>query len=590
MLLSPFFSKLESKLTSFRLTLLALSSSILLIGAFPGFEFDFLAWIALVPLLSAIAFEKASFVKSLFLGWLFGVVFLSGTCWWLTHAPTVYAGISVALAYSLLFCAAAVAGFYFAIFGGLFSLALKRFGHWGIFSAPFLLTATELLRLWTTGNNWNSIGYSQAFAPFAKYASFGGVFFVGFCVASVNAFLCWYLFFLKKKISLDFSKFHLRNLKNTIESFEWKKGFATEKEDWFLIMRMIIPFILFSVFSYVMIKIPSFIISADEPFSGRLAAHVIVIQPNVPMNRLTRTTWISLRKRQVELAERAIKNPDFSNSARRQAEIDSGANSFRDRKRFYEELFVESFKKGKKIVIFPESPMNFQYDLDPEFRLFISEFAARNNISVLFNSAEPDASGKNSFFNSAVMVNKKGEKIVQYDKIYLLPFGEFVPLPEFLARFVPTMVGRFTPGKEYNLFPFGKAQAGVMICFESHFASLSREYVKNGADVLVEMTNDGYLGNTPVLRQHLANAVFRAIETNRPVLRATNVGITAYIDERGKVLDELDVYKEASIIWKVSKAGETNTVYVKYGDWFAWLCLLISLGLLLLCLQIKTTR
>ncbi len=118
-----------------------------------------------------------------------------------------------------------------------------------------------------------------------------------------------------------------------------------------------------------------------------------------------------------------------------------------------------------------------------------------------------------------------------------------------------------------------------MICFESHFGQLSREYVRNGADVIIEMTNDGYLGPTPVLRQHLANAVFRAVETNRPVLRVTNVGITTYITENGTVLDPLPVYQEGTRVWTVSKSDGSQTFYVKYGDWFAWLCTVVTFGL-----------
>jgi apolipoprotein N-acyltransferase len=137
---------------------------------------------------------------------------------------------------------------------------------------------------------------------------------------------------------------------------------------------------------------------------------------------------------------------------------------------------------------------------------------------------------------------------------------------------MPALVGSFSFGKDYTLFPLGDAKAGVMICFESHFGQLSREYVRNGADVIIEMTNDGYLGPTPVLRQHLANAVFRAVETNRPVLRVTNVGITAYIYENGQVLDPAPTYTEASRTWTVTKSDGSQTFYVKYGDWFAWLC------------------
>ena len=128
-----------------------------------------------------------------------------------------------------------------------------------------------------------------------------------------------------------------------------------------------------------------------------------------------------------------------------------------------------------------------------------------------------------------------------------------------------------------------------MICFESHFGQLSREYVRNGADVIIEMTNDGYLGPTPVLRQHLANAVFRAVETNRPVLRVTNVGITAYIDERGEVLDAAQPYTEDTRVWSIARSDGSQTFYVRYGDWFAWLCTFVTLMMAALSFRRKPT-
>ena len=181
------------------------------------------------------------------------------------------------------------------------------------------------------------------------------------------------------------------------------------------------------------------------------------------------------------------------------------------------------------------------------------------------------------------MVGPEGKETAQYDKIFLVPFGESVPAP--LQSIVPAFVGSFSYGSEYDLFPLGDAKAGVMICFESHFGQLSREYVRNGADVIIEMTNDGYLGPTPILRQHLANAVFRAVETNRPVLRVTNVGITAYINERGEVLDPAASYTEDTRVWSVSKSDGKQTFYVRYGDWFAWLCSAITIGLLIFSLR-----
>ncbi len=281
------------------------------------------------------------------------------------------------------------------------------------------------------------------------------------------------------------------------------------------------------------------------------------------MSGLNEEKWLKLRQRHVELAEDALRK------LKEQRTMDNGQPT---------------------TIIFPESPMNFMYERDREFQTFIRSFARKHNAYVLFNSAEPNLKNEN-YYNSAIMVNPQGEKIGQYDKIHLVPFGEFAPVPKIIEPFVPTLVGNFQYGENYNLFPFGEAKGGIMICYESHFASLSREFAWRGADILIEMTNDGYLGNTGVLRQHLASAVFRAVETNRPVLRATNVGVTAYINERGEVLDAANVYTEATRIWTVSKSDGKLTFYVRYGEWFAWLCLIVSLVLLSICFwQINRRR
>jgi len=285
------------------------------------------------------------------------------------------------------------------------------------------------------------------------------------------------------------------------------------------------------------------------------------------MSGITLERYEQLLKRHIQLAEAAIKEADSIRSDPKWT--DGGKNNI------------------PVTVIFPESPMIFQYGRDEELQAFLRDFAVRNSASVLFNSAETN--GNKRILNSAVMINERGEKTAQYDKIYLVPFGEYIPFPEPFASQMPAFVGNFDFGSEYDLLPFGNAKGGVMICFESHFGTLSREYARRGADVLIEMTNDGYLGNTPVLRQHLANSVFRAVETNRPLLRVTNVGVTAYINERGEVLDAADVYTEATRVWTVSKSDGRQTIYVKYGDWFAWACAGFSLALIIFSL-VSTRR
>ncbi len=503
-------ARLKNHLLSPLSAVLSTISAILLILAFPDFEFSLLAWFALVPLFFAIEREKESVVKSFLTGWLFGVTFFFGTCWWLTFAPITYAGIPWIITYFFMFCAASIVGIFPAIFAAMFSILLKRFGTYAFLSAPFLWTFTEFLRMWLTGNNWNAIGYSQAFNIFNQTASLGGIYFVSFIVVLINTVI--------SKIIFD-------------------KGIKITSV---LIGLFVLGINFFSTQTNLMMS------SDWQPTN----VSIVAVQPNVPMSGLSYEKYQQLLARHIELAETALKNNPKS-----------------------------QIPNPKSVIIFPESPMIFQYGRDAELQVFLKDFAVRNNASVLFNSAEMTRDGKRAM-NSAVMIDERGEKVAQYDKIHLLPFGEYMPLPEPIASEMPAFVGNFEFGNEYDLLNFGEAKGGVMICFESHFGELSREYARRGADVLIEMTNDGYLGNTPVLRQHLANSVFRAVETNRPLIRVTNVGITAYINERGEISDAADVYTEASRVWTISKSDGKQTIYVKYGDWFAWLCSIVSLGLL----------
>lgn len=538
----PFLGKL---LPSWKNLLFAVLAAALLILAFPDFEFWFLAWFALVPLMWAVEREKASTAKSLVLGWVFGIVFFFGTCWWLTFAPIHYAGFPPILAYFLLFCVTAITGLFPGVFAGILSILLRRFGSWGFLAAPFVWVCTEFLRYLVTGNNWNAIGYSQAFYfGFFRVASAGGVLSVGFFLVLISSLTNFFWKAVKYKKSV------------------LRAGFLAVAS-----VALIVIGNLFMSGEYSPPIKPLF----SLPKSPNA---VIALQPDVPMMGLDSQKWEQHRQRQIDLAEGKIKKL----LERRIAE---------DEERIRLELPQPEASGPSTLVILPESPMNFMYSDDRDFQLFIGDFARRNNVSVLFNSAEPDI-GTTKYFNSAVMVGRDGREVGEYDKIYLLPFGEAVPW--FLEGIVPGFVGNFAYGSKYDLMPVGDGKAGVMICFESHFGQLSREYVRNGADVIIEMTNDGYLGPTPVLRQHLANAVFRAVETNRPVLRVTNVGITAYIDEKGRVLDATTPYQEDTRVWSVSKSDGSQTFYVKYGDWFAWLCSAVTIIFLISCLKRRSTQ
>jgi len=605
-------------LPSLKNAALALLSAGLLILAFPDFEWWFLAWFALVPLMWAIERQKESTWKSFLLGWLFGTAFFFGTCWWLTFAPIHYAAFPWPLAYLLIFIVCLISGLFPAIFTTLLSILIRRFGSLAFLAAPFVWVFTEFLRYWLTGNNWNAIGYSQAFSWFVESsrlsAQVGGIYLVGFSVVVFNLLSISVLLArreLREKeqrgehipevepddlVILDLSSDIVEQddepiisdpvsilglsttaylspifgifflFVNVLHDYGKELKTLRIKNIRTLLGVLLIP-TGFSIFVWAVGMMPSV---SYGVFASR-DNFVIGVQPNVPMSSINSSELARLRYRHLELAQSA-----FERDLERFVQNDLGLiDSVVDDD--HGQFVRNKYSRSPKVIILPESPMNFMYNDDREFQQFIGDFARRNNVSVLFNSAEPDASN-GRYFNSAVMVGPDGNEIAQYDKIYLLPFGEAVPLP--LDGIMPGFVGNFSYGREYDLLPVGDAKAGVMICFESHFGQLSREYVRNGADVIIEMTNDGYLGLTPVLRQHLANAVFRAVETNRPVLRVTNVGITAYIDERGNVHDPLPPYAEGTRVWTVSKSDGSQTFYVKYGDWFAWLCTIITFGLL----------
>jgi apolipoprotein N-acyltransferase len=156
-----------------------------------------------------------------------------------------------------------------------------------------------------------------------------------------------------------------------------------------------------------------------------------------------------------------------------------------------------------------------------------------------------------------------------------MPFGEYVPLPQWLpgASLITGLVGEFTPGTNYTLMPFGgRRHAGVFICIESAYPWVARRLTKDGANVLINISNDGYLGPTAVMRQHLANAIFRAVENGRPVLRVTNSGLTTYISSRGLAEDLTKPFEADVRVWSVDRSDGRDTFYTGHGDLFVQIC------------------
>jgi apolipoprotein N-acyltransferase len=274
---------------------------------------------------------------------------------------------------------------------------------------------------------------------------------------------------------------------------------------------------------------------------------IVALQPNVPMKAIKSVEETNeLMQRHLTLSTTALQS--LPNAGRASA----------------------------KLVVWPESPMNFTYGTDHALQELLANFTRENHTSLLFNSLErAPADGS---YNSALLINDSGRLISQYDKIRLMPFGEYVPLPQWLpgASLITGIVGEFTPGNNYTLMPVGEYRAGVFICIESAYPWIARRMTKEGADVLINISNDGYLGPTAVIRQHLANAVFRAVENGRPVVRVTNTGISALIDERGVVHNPTGAFETDVRVWEFVPAGK-RTFYTRHGDLFVQFCAAITL-------------
>ncbi|HKR14105.1 MAG TPA: apolipoprotein N-acyltransferase [Pyrinomonadaceae bacterium] len=233
----------------------------------------------------------------------------------------------------------------------------------------------------------------------------------------------------------------------------------------------------------------------------------------------------------------------------------------------------------RRLVIWPESPMNFTYSNARVFQELVTQFSLENNTYLLFNSLEP--APDDGSYNSALLINGNAP-ITQYDKIRLMPFGEYVPLPQWLpgASLITGLVGEFTPGNKYTLMGVGNYRAGVFICIESAYPWIARRMTNEGADLLINISNDGYLGPTAVMRQHLANAIFRAVENGRPLLRVTNTGISADITAGGKIEDQTEPFQPDVRVWRYFPA-DVRTSYTRHGDWFVHSCAAIAALLLI---------
>ncbi len=236
-----------------------------------------------------------------------------------------------------------------------------------------------------------------------------------------------------------------------------------------------------------------------------------------------------------------------------------------------EQMETLSRAPGVPLIVWPEWPAPF--DLTPSYRAYIAGVTRESQASLIFNGVARSSQGEP--LNSAFLVNPQGGIVDRYDQITLVPFGEYVPAPFGWVNRITKETSDFVPGNRLVVFPNAGHRLGVFICYEAAFPDLVRQFPRDGAEVLFNLSNDGYFAHSAAREQHLSLARMRAAENRRWVLFATNDGITAMIDGSGRITDQLPPYRQLAADMRYQYVMET-TFYTRHGDWFAWGCLLVG--------------
>jgi apolipoprotein N-acyltransferase len=496
-------------------TLQAVATGILLVLSLPPIGIWPMAWVAFVPLMYSLS--GAGMKRGFALGWLSGAVFFLGTVYWVVNSMHNYGGLPIYVSIFVMLLLVAFLSVYPAFFGLI--LGSVRYGRHGlglagIVAVPALWVALEYLRGYIfTGFPWVLIGYSQVGnTTLIQFADLTGVWGVSFIILAVNTCI-----FLLLKARVD------TGIKRPVNAV------------------LAVLLMLTMVLAYGFIRVPQ----VDTEVLEWPGLKVAVVQGGIDQ----------------------------------QVKWDKG---FQDKTLdIYGDLSVKAAKEGSELIIWPETAVPFYLGEHNPKEELVARIVRRAGVHLLTGapSYDYDRQTRNvSYFNSAYFFAPDGRTIGRYDKAHLVPYGEYVPLRRFFPfiKKLTAGVGDFSSGPGAVPIAFKEEGLGVIICYEAIFPKISAAAVKNGATLLVNLTNDAWFGRSSAPYQHFSMSVFRAVENRVFLVRAANTGISAVVDPVGRVLSASPLFVEELLVETVGlKRGEV-TFYTKYGDIFAYGCLAVS--------------
>jgi apolipoprotein N-acyltransferase len=443
------------------------------------------------------AVHEARHLRRFFLGWIAGVVYWFGVCYWIQFVLAVHGGLGERAGWAvfLLFCV--IKALHMGVFALAGGILMRRW--WAVPAVAALWVALEASHTFL-GFAWLALGNAGITMRIPlRLAPYTGVYGLSFVFAMMSATLA------------------LVALRRPRIELAW------------------------------LFALPFLALLPHVPDAQRAREGAVLVQPSVSET----VDWDAaaverLESGLVKVSLDAIKTPAPG--------------------------------PAPSLIVWPEIPAPLYYEEDPQFRSAVDGLARASGAWVLTGTVAHTASG--APLNSAALVAPSGALVSRYDKINLVPFGEFVPWPlGAITNKISTEAGDFAPGRRLVVSPVNGHRTGTFICYESVFPNFVRRFAAGGAEVLFNISNDGWFGSTAARQQHLDIVRMRAAENQRWILRATNDGITAAIDPAGRVRGSLPLHVSAA-----TRTGFTylanQTCYTRHGDWFPILCAIAAAALL----------
>jgi apolipoprotein N-acyltransferase len=486
--------------------------------SYTGFYLSIYSWVCVGVLL--IALFGASPRVAYACGFLHGICFVLTSVPWIAEVLSVHGGLSRAGGWSVLLLIASV----WAGANGAATWTINRLSRRSIalacFGTPFLWVSLEMFRTWLPEISfpWNLLGYpASANGALVQITAVTGIYGLSFLVAAFNSLLAW------SDADTRYSPRH----------------------------RLAILLAAVALMLLVMIVGPRLV---PTPVANHTAR---AVQLNFPEADQYPNDW-------------------FTQHTSDLAEI--------------QRLSLAPSAHHPDLLVWPEAPAPFSFQ-DTPFAYMASGLAVHFQhpfiVGVVEWKPETVSTGGTSHtimapYNSALMFDAQGHRDFSYDKVHLVPFGEYEPFPLIhrVVSNVSSEVGGFRKGTRYSVGVFSNGNSfGVFICYEAIYPGEIRRFAASGAQLFVNISNDGWFGHSAAAEQHLRMARVRAVENRRWIVRTTNSGITASIDPYGRIFRPLpkDVRAAADLPYDFRT---DRTIYTRFGDWFAWLCLLVSAILL----------